>query len=306
MHPLHEHLARQFGDLLQKQRFVVVYDPKAEFEPFIGRDLSREDQVSAWPGLERVRVGTVIAHLARYDGSYFGLRSAVEPVASQDRPEPLLIYVPRPKPDENSSPLMELERAGTTYTVQFKRLARTLLQRSYSDGQIDELLERPNLSYDDLAALLQQQGEHGDPPSVLRTVFDGLASEPLLTRWLADEAQDATIAEKGAAGELARLIESRLGLAAPEGGSVADLRTQAARYLLVAEFRADLAGPPPPEVSRIPTVPTREHLSRIRDVLAVLRRDYAEVYLQLADRVESDLRLSSATIDAAHLGAVDT
>ena len=44
--------------------------------------------------------------------------------------------------------LMELERAGTTYTVQFKRLARTLLQRSYSDGQIDELLERPNLSYD--------------------------------------------------------------------------------------------------------------------------------------------------------------
>src|SRR5690349_631576 len=91
MHPLFEHIARQFGDLLQKQRFVVVYDPKAEFEPFIARDLPRADEASACPGLERVRVGTVAAYLARYDGSYFGLRGAVEPIASQDRPEPLLI-----------------------------------------------------------------------------------------------------------------------------------------------------------------------------------------------------------------------
>ena len=306
MHPLYEHLARQFGDLLQKQRFVVVYDPKAEFEPFVARDLPRDDAASAMPGLERVRVGTVAAYLARYEGSYFGLRAAVEPIVSQDRPEPLLIYVPRAKPDEKSSPLTELERAGTTYAVQFKRLARTLLQRSYSDGQIDELLERPNLSYDDLAALLQQRGEHGEPPSVLRTIFDGLASEPLLTRWLADDAQDAGVDAKGAAGELARLIESRLGLAVPDGGSVSDARTQAARYLLVAEFRADLAGPPPPEVSRIQTVPTREHLGRIRDVLAALRRDHAEAYLQLADRAETDLRLATAAIDAAHLGSVDT
>src|SRR5205814_1607377 len=133
-------------------------------------------------------------------------------------------------------------------------------------------------------------GDGKGPPSVLRTVFDGLASEPLLTRWLADDAQDAAITEKGASGELARLIESRLGLAVPDGGSVSDLRTQIARYLLVAEFRADLGGPAPQEVSRIPTVPTRDHLGRIRDVLAVLRRDHPEVYLQLADRVEGDLR----------------
>ena len=218
-HPLHDHLARALGERLPQHRIVLVYDPEARIGPFVVRELPCEDEASPLPGLAAVRVGAVSAHLARYDGSFFGLRAAVEPIAGQDRPDPLLVYLPLARPDEAGFPLLELERAGTSYTVQFKRLARTLLQTSYTNGQIDELLERPGLSYDDVAALLSQAGNGEGPPSVLRTIFGGLASEPLLTRWLADESL---------------------------------------------------------------------------------------TYLQLADRVEDDLRLANATIDAARLGSVDT
>ncbi len=306
MHPLHEHLARQLTERLQKRQIVVVYDPRGELGPFFDRDLPLDDDCSELPGLVRVRVGELAAHLARYDGSFFGLRAAVEPIAGQDRPDPLLLYLPGVKRDHEASPLMELERAGEVYEAQLRRLSRDLLRRRFTDGQIDEVLDHPNLTYDDVAALFRKDENGGEPLSVLRTLFDGSPSEPLLARWLADDASDEAITAKGATGELARLIESRLGLTLPGNADVADARARAARYLLVAELRADLDGDPPSEVSLVPTPPTKDHLAHVRDVLRLLRRDHANAYVALADRVEGELGLANATVDPARLGAIDT
>jgi hypothetical protein len=306
MHPLHEHFVRALGERLQRSHIVVVYDPDGAIEPFIARELPRDTAAASLPGLEAVCIGAVNARLAWFDGSYLGLRAAVEPIAGRDRPDPLLVYLPFGRPDETSYPLLELEQAGASYTVRFKHVARSLLQHTYTDGQIDELLARPGLAYDDVAALLSQPTEGGGPPSVLRTLFGGLASEPLVTRWLADQSLDGAIAEKGALGELALLVERRLGLTLPPDADVAEARAQVSRYLLVAEFRADLSGDPPAEVSRIPSLSTKEQLARAREVLTALRHDHPEAYLVLADRIEGDLRLAGAAIDAGRLGAVDT
>ena len=78
--------------------------------------------------------------VARYEGSFFAVRAAVESTVAEDEPDPLLIYVPGVARDQNDSVLMELEKGGTRYEPQLKRHARTLLRRFYTDGEIDDML----------------------------------------------------------------------------------------------------------------------------------------------------------------------
>lgn len=299
MHLLHEHLAGTLRRHLEKRRVVVLYDPRREFGPFL-------DELAPEPDdpLPRASLDGLPAYLARYDGSYFGLRAAVEPVVRADRPDPLLVYVPAPKPPPEDSLLAELEEGGTTYEPQLARLARTLLRRSLTDGQIDGLLP-DGLTYEDVVAILRQQDE-APAPSLLRTVFDTPDSDELLTRWLADEASDDAVEAKGATAELAALLASRLGLDAPAGAGPAELRRHALRYVLLAEFRDDLDGEPPIAIADVPHPHTADHLRRTRAVVARLRDRHPTAYRSAADAVASDFALAGAGIDPAALGRVDT
>ena len=221
------------------RRVVVFYDPRAEFAPLFDREL---ENVGAGPdGLYRVFVRERLTLVARYDGSFFALRLAIESTVARDDPGPLLIYVPGASRDQNESVLMELEKGGATYEPQLKRQARTLLRQFYTDGAIDDMLAPESLTYDDVVNYLEQ-GRSGGQGSMLRTIFGGATSELLLTQWLADESHDNEIIDKQALSELLRLIKARLGLSLPDGTSPADARTEAARFMLVNEFRADLSG----------------------------------------------------------------
>ncbi len=125
MHPFHDYLCEHLDELLRKRSVVVFYDPRGEFRPFFDREL---EPLAADP-LPRVTIGTNSAFFARYEGSFFGLRAAVEPIVAADQPEPLLLYVPGMARDREGSVLMELERAGTCYEPQLRRLARNLLRQ---------------------------------------------------------------------------------------------------------------------------------------------------------------------------------
>ena len=50
----------------------------------------------------------------------------------------------------------------------------------------------------------------------------------------------------------------------------------------------------------------KEHVERIRDVAESLRRGHADSYVALSNKVEADLGLTKATIEADHLGNIDT
>lgn len=303
MHAFHEYLCQQLNDMLTKRSVVVFYDPRREFVPFFARELEEVDPGSG--GLSRVRVGERPTVLVRYEGSFFGLRAAAEPIVAQDRPEALLIYLPGISRDRQGSVLMELEKGGTCYEPQLKRLALNVLRKQFTDGQIDEMLRPASVTYEDIVAFLHQ-GDEGQAASVLRTLFAGAASEALLTRWLADIQQDSAIVDKDATAELYKLIASRLGFAVLGGTTVTEARDKTLRYVLVSEFRTDLDGELPASVSMVPTPPTKEHVERIHDVATSLRRDFAERYVALADRVATEISLQDAHVDAAHLGNIDT
>jgi hypothetical protein len=301
MHAFHTYLCEHLGELLRTRSVVVFYDPRNEFKPFFDRELEPRDG----DPLPRVTLGTRTAFLARHEGSFFGLRGLVEPIVATDKPEPVILYLPGVARDRVGSVLMELERAGTCYEPQLKRLALNVLRQRFTDGQIDEMLRPASVTYDDIVAFLDQGGA-GQVASVLHTLFGGAQGEVLLTQWLASDTKDQTLFEKDALPELLKLIRARLGLELPEGTTVSQARDRACRYVLVNEFRADLACESPKSVGMVPGPPVKDQAERIRDVAESLRRRYPEAYVELADTVELDLGLAGAGIDAAHLGAIDT
>jgi hypothetical protein len=303
MHPLHEYLCQQLDDMLKKRSVVVFYDPRNEFVRFFDYEL--QEAGKGYDDLARVFVGDRLTFVARYAGSFFALRAAVEPIADQDKPDSLIVYVPGVARDRHGSALMELEKGGTCYEPQLKRLALNVLRKRFSDGQIDEMLRPSSIVYEDIVSFLRQ-GNESKLASVLRTIFDGAHSEELITRWLADQKNDATIVEKDAVAELFKLIESRLGLALPDGTTLSTARDKTVRYILVSELRSDVGSELPASVSMVPVPPGKEHLDRTRDVAKSLRRDDADCYVEMANKVESDLTLRTAKIDQAHLGNIDT
>ncbi len=303
MNPFHEYLCGQLEPLLAKRRIVVFYDPRLEFVSFFDSEL---EQVGAGPdGLVTVSIGERPTLLARYTGSFFGLRSAVEPIVAKDEPDSLIVYLPGVERDRRASVLMELEKGGKCYEPQLKRLALTVLRQSHTDGAIDDMLRPAELTYDEIVHYAEEAAD-GQQGSVLRSIFAGASSEGLLTQWLASDQHDAGIEGKGANDELYRLIESRLGLSLPVGTPVADARVKAARYVLVNEFRGDLHGDAPASLGTVPLCSTKEHETRISDVCRTLRRQHPDDYTALADRVENDLNLNRSDVNPSHLGATDT
>lgn len=303
MHPFHDYLCQQLGEKLKRRHIVVFYDERKDFLPFFEREV--QEAGTGYDGLPRVFIGQQLTFLARYQGSFFALRAAVEPIVAQEKPESLIVYVPGLPRDRQTSPLMEIGKAGTCYEPQLRRLALNVLRKRFTDGQIDEMLRPASIGYDDIVSFLGQ-GDEGKPASILRSIFDGTHSEALLASWLADDAKDAIIAEKDATRELLALIQTRLGLALPEETMITEARDQTIRYLLVSEFRSDLDCDPPSAVSMVPRAPGKDEVDRIRQVTERLRRGHGERYVGLADRVEADLHLAEAKVDAAHLGNIDT
>ena len=182
MHALHEYLCEQLGERLRKHRIVVFYDPREEFRPFFDQALP---EIGRGHGeLPRIQLGEEYVFLARFAGSFFGLRAAIEPIASLREPDPLIVYLAGVERDRQGSVLMEVEKGGTVYEPQLRQLARHAFRRRFTDGQIDEMLPPGRVDYVRLVSFLAQGDE---PGSVLRTLFDGLQSEALIARWLGDE-----------------------------------------------------------------------------------------------------------------------
>lgn len=299
----HTYLDRQLAEKLKKRRVVVWYDPNNEFLPYINALSLIGEDLGCLPV---VRIEGIDTFLFRYQGSYFGVRMAVESLVAVDTPQPVLIYVPGIMRNRENSLLMELEKGGECYEPQLKRLARNVLREMYSDGVIDGVLASQSLVYDDIVKFLENP--NGDEPtSMLKVVFEGCRDNMgILASWLADSAKDVAIETKSAKPELFKMVETRLGFTIPPSTDVASARARTIRYILVNEFRADLQCEPPTSLGGIPEAPDKEQLNRVRLVIKTLRKDYADSYAQLSDQVESELRLAKEKISAQYLGSIDT
>jgi hypothetical protein len=296
-HLLHDYVSRQLARYLRDRRVVVWFDPPGDFGPFL-------EELSDDPGqaIEHIDPDGVQASLARYRDSVYELGARIEPLVSVDEPEPLVIYLAGVE-QTRESPLKELELGGDSWTPQLRHLARYALRTQFTDGVIDELLRPENVGYTDIAAATAGGG--GEPPSMLKTILAGGTSEAQLATWLADPALDTSIEEKGARGELRKLVRSRIDLDLPEADNLSKWRAITARAVLAVEFRSDLAGEAPRELEAIPEVAT-DAIDRARSIASELRRTHADQYPAIADQAENELGLGAAEIDPLALGAIDT
>jgi len=302
MHPLHEYVAKQLAQHLRDRHVVVWYDPRREFAPFI--DELRGGSAPTH-GVTTVAADGVAAKLAEFTGSFFEVRALIEPLVCGDTPDDVIAYVPGIDRDRRGSVLMEMEKAGEAYEPQLKRLARNVLRQRYTDGVIDDMLKPDAVSYEDLARASSDSTT--GPPSILKVLFhDAQGGDALLAEWLVREERDVDIDAKGGAGELTKLIGSRLGLEAAGDTPVAKLRSLTIRYVLGGDFRADLRCPPPASLAGVPTPRTKEQLAAVRDLARRLRVSSADAYETLADRVEAELGLRDAALPPDSLGSVDT
>lgn len=301
MNPFHEYICKRLEEPL-KHRVVVFYDPQSAFAPFFDSELVKTGPQR--DGLEHVLIGELPVLLARYEGSFFGLRAAVEPVVAKDEPDLLILYLPGVEHDRKTSVLMELEQGERFYEPKLKQLAREALRPFCTESDIDGMVSSEALTYEDVVGCLQQ-AVSGERASILKTVLPTESDHGLLVRWLAEDEHDVDIVEKGALEELYRLIEARFGLPTTPETTVSEAREKTARYLLVNEFRADLEGEPPASLAMLPVSPSN-YDTRIREVNSALRRQHPDSYMAFADRVEADLKLSREDIDPSRLGTTDS
>lgn len=303
MHPLHDYIARQVAERVKARTVVVWYDPREEFSPFVA-ELRGGAPSHVAP--VQVALGDTKASLVSYAGSMFEVRSAVEPLVTRERPEAVLIYVAGVLPDPTGSVLTELEKAGDRYETQLKRLARNLLRQQYTDGVIDDLLDRDGVTYEDLARA-SEPGGGDEPPSILKGIFhDAAGRDELLAAWMASTARDEAISAKSALGELTKLIESRTGLVVAPTDDIAKVRSITTRYVLVGEFCDDLQGDAPASAAAVPAPRTKSEVDAVNTLAKRLRASYPAAYIEMANKLELELGLASADIAADRLGSTDT
>ncbi len=305
MHSLHNYLAKQLDKALRQDRVVVFYDARSEFEPFM-------DELELFGdgdgGLLRYRIGDTLTHVARFEGSFFALKARIEPLVSADQPETLLVYLLGQVLDRDGSVLMEVERAGQVYgdapSHALKSMARRLLRKQYTDGDIDEMLHSDSLSYKDVVSFLGQGKSDGG--SLVKLVLEGQSSEDLITDWIVSEDKDEALSSKLAEPELYRLIHARLGLETEQNTPLTKARHQKIRYLLINEFRSDLSCNVPDALKIVPVPKHKDESKHIAIITAALRENHGDAYVELADGIEKEFGLANIDINPASLGAIDT
>jgi hypothetical protein len=299
MHPLHDYIAGQIADRLKDRRVVVIYDKRGELKPFFA-ELANGASVDGT--LVPVVVGPRKAKLYVYDGTFLKARFAVEEATSGDQPDEIVIYIPG----------VERDAKGTYYLQPaLKQFARLVLRKRFTDVAIDEMLKSDSLNYADLARMAQDDGA-AEGASLLKSVFGNSDTTAILTTWIADAGRDADVESKGALGELRSAVLARLGLTLPGDATNPRMRSVTARYLLANEFRSDLGsngqlkGTAAGALKNIPEPTTADQQKTIREVAKRLRERYAPDYVELADRIENELGLSTESVAGDALRAIDT
>lgn len=303
MHPFHNHLATQLREALDAG-VAVVYDPAHAFQAFIDELGPGEPGPPEHPDVHKVTVASRAARLITWSGSWFAVRDAAEPLFARDRlPDPpLLLYVPTKRPDPTLHVLMELELAGARLDWDFASLARACMRKKFADSEIDRVLSDGTATYDDVVHFLGQ----GAGISKLKAMLPNAKDLDILVQWIAGDQLDSQVAARGASPELYQLVQAKTGLAIGAEVSLAQARAKFARYVLVNEFRHDLAGEAPTSAASLPAPQSPAQMQFILDLAAKFRSSQPAAYVERARLVEQEFQFATAKIQPDRLGRIDT
>ncbi|MDW8403769.1 PglZ domain-containing protein [Chloroflexus sp.] len=292
---LRKTIARQIEE--HESHIVLWFDPERHYTAFA--------QSLSLPGVT----------VARYEGSFFALRHAIDDLLKGDDPPRLLVYVPLAEEDTHdalselaaTAAILKPGQGSTQRNTRLSVVARRALRPVLGDEKADEVarqVEADRLSLADL----DQLGSVDGGSAVIKTIFGTTDPQDVALAFLDTERHDEKIIARKAIDELAQLFGRAFGVTWPGNLECSGLRIRLARHLLTVEFLASLTGTPPPELAtiRLPTDP--EVLEACTALVRAwrLRRDLQSSYVTHAKRVEQELRLDSISFTLAELRNSET
>lgn len=304
MHPLHDYLAGQIAEKIKDRHIVVMYDPRKELLPFFMEALGGD---AGGDTFRNGKFGPREAKVVVFDGSFLKVRFAVEPLTNGEQVEDVVIYLPGVQRDEQTSLLLELEKAGIGYLAPaLKQSARNVLRKKFTDVAIDEMLKSDALTYADLSNLMSDTAP-SDGAAILKGIFGEADTRALIASWIVVEKKDAEISRKGAISELRRTVLARIGLELPKDADLSKLRKIVTRYVLANDFRLHFEGELPSGLKTVPAPGGKEAEASIQNIAERLRETkHAAAYEAAANEVEAQLGLDETSIPGDRLCSVDT
>jgi len=297
------YVRKRLLDLLGERRVVVWWDQNREFEEFA-------QQVQG-PKLRKVLgTGSRLDARRQAEAVFIHLN---DPDHSDDRSQNLFVYLPWGRREDErgrgTDPFEGFAAAGCAFgDKESERLQSLARQALPAHGeQIDGLFQRGHptlIMLDDLAGT-QAGPRYPLLGQAIGTEAPFEVAAQLLTR--KDIGQKISAVE-GARAELEDVLTQefgfqRLGPAAP----LREFTDSFARYALFSEFCFDLKEELPPSLAVVKKA-AEPHRTRIFDFCDRLRTsvDTRPTYMDLADRVQAELRLPETFAEAEVLGIRDT
>ena len=300
-----ETLTNLLGRQVEVHGTVVWYDPEGAYLKVAG-SLKPEDVAGA--------------AIQRYDPQrgFVWLRQQLEPLWEKcTAPPRMLIYVPLAQA-ETGHALVEFEVAGAVVqpgqqpperNTALDAVAHRALELVFPPAAVEEIVgqvEAGQLSLAELDDLVEKRVEA--QTGVVVTLFGtGNAAEVALC-FLAGPALDAEIEARQALGNLAGLLSDALGVRFPADQGAVALRAHLARQVLVTDLLEALGDKAPQALRTVPLAARPLARQAAVDLARAWRnrRDAAESYVQWAERVQTEIGLTSLSLDLDLLSRSET
>ena len=294
------YLGKRLLDLLEEHRIVVWFDGEDTF-----RDLVTEFRASA---CKVVTASESTLHARREAEMIY--RKMNESDNHAEARTNLLIYVPWGRGPTSEArqrdPFEVFALAGTAFGDNEAELLQSLARQAMPEqaSEIDRLFAegQPTL------ALLDGL-ESGQQWPLIREALETESAVEVVAQVLCREDRAACVGEvAGCQAEMLRLLEAMFGFTSPERVRAwKDILGHLGTYMLISEFAFDLPEPLPDSLSAVSRAEPA-HKDRVLSVCERMRTSdqFRDGYIDLAGRVESELRLGEVTDGIENLGVLDT
>jgi len=294
------HLTKRLIDLLEERRVVVWYDRENAFGEFASAFRA--------PACRVVMATDSTLRSRREAESIYGKMN--ESTDHAEARANLLLYLPRPRgatPEARQrDPFEVFALAGTAFGDSEAELLQSLARQAMPEHvtEIDRLFAegRPTL------ALLDGL-ESGQRWPLIREALETESPVDVVAQVLCREDRAVRVGKvAGCQAEILRLLEAAFGFERPaQAKSWKEIQSYLGTYVLLSEFAFDLPVSLPEGLSAVPRAEPA-HKERILAACERMRTNdhLRDGYIDLAGRVESDLRLAAGTEGIENLGVFDT
>lgn len=288
-------IAKQVDD----KGLVVWYDPEQAY------------------GAEAAELSLPNTTVARYEGSFFGLRKQIDHLLNDVQPPRLVVYVPIERTETHSA-LIELDCAGVVMqprqqppacNTRLSVVARNALKPILGEDQVAEIerqVESGKLSLADLDSLADKGKDIST--GVLTLIFGSANPQEVGLAFLHSDRNDEEISKKDAQKELRHLLQVSFDIELATGEALSNWRVRLGRHVLVTDLFAALKKQVPPSLSSVPVATSTGGIDACVRLARTWRnnRDVRDSYVTVAIKVEQELGLEKLELPVEPLKENET